>query len=94
MSVSSSARRHRSTVASLGVVSGARTVGAAAAQARAPFGAVKRGMLCLLQSPPRRVAVQPNPSLKPSPNGGPPGPRGRAVYHSPHGPGVPPLGPA
>ena len=36
----------------------------------------------------------PNPSLKPSPNGGPPGPRGGSGYHPPRGPGVPPLGPA
>ena len=36
----------------------------------------------------------PNPSLKRSPNGGPPGPRVLHVYHRPRGPGVPPLGPA
>jgi hypothetical protein len=35
----------------------------------------------------------PNPSLKLSPNGVPPGPRGRAVYHRPRGPGVTPSVP-
>ena len=39
-------------------------------------------------------AVMPNPSLKLSPNGVPPGPRGRAVYHRPRGPGVTPSVPA
>jgi hypothetical protein len=39
--------------------------------------------------------VKPNPSLKPSPNGGPPGPAHRyAVHFLCAGPGVPPLGPA
>ena len=40
-------------------------------------------------------AAQPNPSFKPSPNGGPPGPGNRYGVHflSP-GPGVPPLVPA
>ena len=38
--------------------------------------------------------VQPNPSLKRSANGVPPGPRGGAGYHPPRGPGVPPLAPA
>ena len=38
--------------------------------------------------------VQPNPSLKPSPNGGPPGPsHGYGVHFPWLGPGVPPLGP-
>jgi hypothetical protein len=36
----------------------------------------------------------PNPSLKRSANGGPPGPRGALVYLAPRGPGVPPLSPA
>ena len=36
----------------------------------------------------------PNPSLKRSANGGPPGPRGAVVYLAPRGPGVPPLAPA
>ncbi len=36
----------------------------------------------------------PNPSLKLSPNGRPSGPRGRVVYHRPHGPAVPPSVPA
>jgi hypothetical protein len=39
-------------------------------------------------------AALPNPSLKPSPNGGPPGPRGAVVYPAPRGPGVPPSGPS
>jgi hypothetical protein len=40
-------------------------------------------------------AVLPNPSLKPSPNGGPPGPGCRYAVHCLHpGPGVPPSGPA
>jgi hypothetical protein len=38
--------------------------------------------------------VRPNPSLKRSANGRPPGPRGASVYHAPHGPGVLPLSPA
>jgi hypothetical protein len=38
-------------------------------------------------------ASRPNPSLKLSPNGVPPGPRGRAVYHRPRGPGVTPSAP-
>ena len=41
-----------------------------------------------------RGQVQPNPSLKRSANGGPPGPRSGAVYHPLRGPGVPPLAPA
>ena len=36
----------------------------------------------------------PNPSLKRSANGVPPGPQGRAVYHRPRGPAVTPLSPA
>ena len=36
----------------------------------------------------------PNPSLKRSANGVPPGPRGRAVYHRPRGPAVTPPSPA
>lgn len=39
-------------------------------------------------------APKPNPSLKPSPNGGPPGPSAALVYLASAGPGVPPLGPA
>jgi hypothetical protein len=39
-------------------------------------------------------AALPNPSLKPSPNGGPPGPRGAVVYPAPRGPGVPPSVPS
>jgi GNAT superfamily N-acetyltransferase len=38
--------------------------------------------------------VQPNPSLKRRANGVPPGPRGRAGYHRPRGPGVTPSAPA
>jgi hypothetical protein len=38
-------------------------------------------------------ALLPNPSLKASPNGKTPGPRGSAGYHLPPGPGVSPLGP-
>ena len=41
-----------------------------------------------------RGQMQPNPSLKRSANGGPPGPRSGAVYHPLRGPGVPPLAPA
>ena len=41
-----------------------------------------------------RRQVQPNPSLKRSTNGVPPGPRGGAGYHPPRWPGVPPLAPA
>ena len=41
-----------------------------------------------------RKAALPNPSLKLRPNGVPPGPRGRAVYHQPRGPGVTPSVPA
>ena len=36
----------------------------------------------------------PNPSLKRSANGRPPGPRGAVGYSAPHGPGVLPLSPA
>ena len=36
----------------------------------------------------------PNPSIKPSPNGKPPGPRYSAVHHLQRGPGVSPLVPA
>jgi hypothetical protein len=36
----------------------------------------------------------PNPSLKRSANGRPPGPRGALVYPAPRGPGVLPLSPA
>ncbi len=40
-------------------------------------------------------AAQPNPSLKPSTNGGPPGPASRyGVHFLLAGPGVPPLVPA
>ncbi len=47
------------------------------------------GLVC------QRHPARPNPSLKPSPNGGPPGPGNKYGVHclSP-GPGVPPLGPA
>jgi hypothetical protein len=39
--------------------------------------------------------AQPNPSLKPSPNGGPPGPASRyGVHFLLAGPGVPPLVPS
>ena len=39
--------------------------------------------------------VRPNPSLKPSPNGGPPGPASRyRVHFLLAGPGVPPLVPS
>jgi hypothetical protein len=41
-----------------------------------------------------RASVKPNPSLKLSPNGGPPGPVWRyAVHFRQPGPGVPPLVP-
>jgi hypothetical protein len=39
-------------------------------------------------------AAMPNPSLKLSPNGVPPGPRPRIAYHRPRGPGVTPSWPA
>ncbi len=39
-------------------------------------------------------AALPNPSLKLSTNGVPPGPRDRAAYHRPRGPGVTPSVPA
>jgi hypothetical protein len=56
-----------------------------------------RPVAAVLQSGQRSTGTQttPNPSLKPSPNGGPPGPGNRYGVHflSP-GPGVPPLGPA
>jgi hypothetical protein len=42
----------------------------------------------------RPESALPNPSLKLRPNGVPPGPRGRAVYHRPRGPGVTPSVPA
>ena len=43
----------------------------------------------------RRSTALPNPSVKPSPNGGPPGPGRRyAVHFRPPGPGVPPSVPA
>ena len=54
--------------------------------------------LCLAVADLRDPAVrraEPNSSLKPSPNGGPPGPGRRyAVHFRQPGPGVPPLGPA
>jgi hypothetical protein len=37
---------------------------------------------------------RPNPSVKRSANGGPPGPRGFQVHFPPRGPGVPPSSPA
>jgi hypothetical protein len=57
---------------------------------------------CAQRKPLRSVALRgrrpksalPNPSLKLRPNGVPPGPRGRVVYHRPHGPGVTPSVPA
>ena len=57
---------------------------------------------CAQRKPLRSVALRgrrpksalPNPSLKLRPNGVPPGPRGRAVYHRPRGPGVTPSVPA
>ena len=50
------------------------------------------GTLRTLPFPP---TVMPNPSFKPSPNGGPPGPVWRyAVQFRQPGPGVPPLVPA
>jgi hypothetical protein len=39
-------------------------------------------------------SAKPNPSLKRSANGWPPGPRGSLVYSPPRGPGVQPLSPA
>jgi hypothetical protein len=39
-------------------------------------------------------AALPNPSLKLSPNGMAPGPRGALAYHAPHGPGTMPSVPA
>ena len=43
----------------------------------------------------QRPKVRPNPSVKPSPNGGPPGPiHGYGVHFPWLGPGVPPLVPA
>ena len=48
---------------------------------------------CTLACLPREL--MPNPSFKPSPNGGPPGPGCRYAVHFLHpGPGVPPLVPA
>jgi hypothetical protein len=41
-----------------------------------------------------RRASMPNPSLKRSANGRPPGPRDAFSYHAPRGPGVLPLAPA
>jgi hypothetical protein len=52
------------------------------------FGCVARASFLCLGS------AMPNPSLKLRPNGVPPGPRGRAVYHQPRGPGVTPSVPA
>ena len=56
-----------------------------------------RGITVLFQARRQRMvsAAQPNPSFKPSPNGGPPGPGNRYGVHflSP-GPGVPPSVPA
>ena len=50
------------------------------------------GTLHVLPLPP---TVMPNPSFKPSPNGGPPGPGCRYAVHFLHpGPGVPPSVPA
>ena len=40
------------------------------------------------------LKAPPNPSLKRSANGRPPGPRGGSVYHPPRGPGVLPPSPA
>jgi len=43
----------------------------------------------------KRQGVRPNPSVKPSPNGGPPGPASGYGVHCPlAGPGVPPLVPS
>ena len=41
-----------------------------------------------------RARTLPNPSVKPSPNGGPPGPVRGAQHFPQPGPGVPPLSPA
>jgi hypothetical protein len=41
-----------------------------------------------------RCKVRPNPSLKRSANGRPPGPRGAVAYPAPRGPGVLPSSPA
>ena len=57
----------------------------APARATGPWQAHLRG---------KHRAALPNPSLKRSPNGGPPGPCGAVGYPAPHGPGVPPLAPA
>ena len=47
-----------------------------------------------IHGPGTALGLRPNPSLKRSANGRPPGPRGRAVYHRPRGPGVLPSSPA
>ena len=44
--------------------------------------------------PCQQGAARPNPSLKRSANGRPPGPRGAVVYPAPRGPGALPLSPA
>ena len=50
---------------------------------------------CKLSPPRMPRTLRPNPSLKRSPNGGPPGPGWwYAVHFHQPGPGVPPLGPA
>ena len=41
-----------------------------------------------------KMPLRPNPSVKRSDNGGPPGPQGAVVYLAPRGPSVPPLSPA
>ena len=56
-------------------------------------GAESLACKCTLSCLPREL--MPNPSFKPSPNGGPPGPVWRySVHFRQPGPGVPPLVPA
>ena len=90
----------RSAVASFSLVRGGRQDrGGSAWSARSGlllfwFSKVSNtgGTLRTLPFPP---TVMPNPSFKPSPNGGPPGPAWRyAVHFRQSGPGVPPLVPA
>ena len=67
----------------------ARAVCLHGSSARVPAKAAENEFLHLV------VAARPNPLLKPSPNGGPPGPASRyRVHFLLAGPGVPPLVPS
>jgi hypothetical protein len=86
----------RAAVAALGFVGGGgRTVSAQAARAASRFGGQVRVVFGTRKAFSQRTAVLPNPSLKRSANGRPPGPGRRCTAHCLRpGPGGLPLAPA